>query len=51
VRWYLAASGGDWKMAWGARLSPVKGVGPGRASTSSYARKNGEGVKRVLRPR
>jgi hypothetical protein len=30
-RWDVAASGGDWKMAQGARLSPVKGVGAGRA--------------------
>jgi hypothetical protein len=30
VRWDVAASVGDWKTAWGARLSPVKGVGAGR---------------------
>jgi hypothetical protein len=27
VRWDIAASVMDWKMVWGARLSPVKGVG------------------------
>jgi hypothetical protein len=31
VRWDVAASGGDWKTARGARLSLVKGVGAGRA--------------------
>jgi hypothetical protein len=31
VRWDVAANGGDWKMARGARLSPVKGVGADRA--------------------
>jgi hypothetical protein len=31
VRWDVATSGGDWKMAWGARLSLVKGVEAGRA--------------------
>jgi hypothetical protein len=31
VRWDAAANGGGWKTAWGARLSPVKGVGAGRA--------------------
>jgi hypothetical protein len=31
VRWDAATSGGGWKTVRGARLSPVKGVGVGRA--------------------
>jgi hypothetical protein len=30
MRWDAAASEGGWKMAWGAWLSLVKGVGAGR---------------------
>jgi hypothetical protein len=37
-RWDVAASGGDWKMAQGARLSPVKGVGAGRAKARWWLR-------------
>jgi hypothetical protein len=38
VRWDVAASGGGWKTAWGARLSPVKGVGAGRAEARWWLR-------------
>jgi hypothetical protein len=31
MRWDVAANGGGWKMARGARLSPVKGARVGRA--------------------
>jgi hypothetical protein len=38
VRWDVAVSGGDWKMAWGVRLSPVKGVGAGKAEARWWLR-------------
>jgi hypothetical protein len=38
VRWDAAASGGGWKTTHGARLSPVKGVGAGRAEARWWLR-------------
>jgi hypothetical protein len=38
VRWDVAASSGDWKMAWGARLYPVKVVGVGKAEARWWLR-------------
>jgi hypothetical protein len=38
VRWDAATSGGGWKMTRGVRLSPVKGVGVGRAEARWWLR-------------